>query len=59
MAVTDVMVWDKPYPVTTHRKSKAVWIASGEYRGEHHSSEGRTEGAAIKRWREWAEYKGN
>jgi hypothetical protein len=53
------MVHDKPYEVTTHQKSKTVWIASGEYMGERHSTQDKTEGAAIKRWREWAEYKGN
>jgi hypothetical protein len=54
-----VMVWDKPYAITTYRKSKSVWIASGEYMGKSNSTEGRTEGAAIKRWREWAQYVGN
>jgi hypothetical protein len=54
-----VRVWDKPYPVSTYRKSKSVWIASGEYMGESHSSQDQTEGAAVKRWREWAQYKGN
>jgi hypothetical protein len=50
-----VRVWDKPYTVTTDRKSKSVWIASGEYMGESYSVEDRTEGAAVKRWREWAQ----
>jgi hypothetical protein len=54
-----VIVWGKPYIVTTYKKSKAVWIASGTYMGETHNTEGRSEGAAIKRWHEWAEYKGN
>jgi len=35
-----------------------VWIAHGEYMGESHSTQDRSEGTAAKRWREWAEYKG-
>lgn len=54
-----VMVWGKPYIVTTHQKSKSVWIATGEYMGESKSVQDRSPGAAVKRWCEWAEYKGN
>jgi hypothetical protein len=59
MSVHRVIVWDKPYEVETYRKYKTVWVASGEYEGEFHSTQGQTEGAAIIRWREWAQYKGN
>lgn len=59
MGSTMVVVWDKRYEVTTDRISKSVWRASGDYEGESHSVQDRTEGAAIKRWREWAQYKGN
>jgi hypothetical protein len=54
-----VRVWDKPYTVTTDKLSKSVWRASGEHMGESHSTQDRTQGAAVKRWREWAQYKGN
>jgi hypothetical protein len=54
-----IRVWDKPYPVSTYQRSKSVWVASGEFMDESHSSEDRTEGTSIKRWREWARYKGN
>jgi len=53
-----VVVWGQQYPVTTYQKSKSVWVATGEYMDESHSTEDRTEGAAVKRWREWAQYKG-
>jgi hypothetical protein len=53
-----VRVWDEPHTIETHQKSKSVWVASGEYMGETHSTQDRTEGAAVKRWREWAQYKG-
>jgi hypothetical protein len=58
MSTKIVKVWDTPCEVTTHRKSKSVWIASGTYMGESHSTQGQSEGAAVIRWREWATYKG-
>ncbi len=54
-----VKVWDKPHTVTTNQKSKSVWVCGGEYMGEYHTTEDRSESTAIKRWREWATYKGN
>lgn len=54
-----VMVWDEPYMVSVHSKSKSVWVASGEYLGKFIEVEGRSEGAAIIRWREAATYRGN
>jgi hypothetical protein len=59
MTTTSVMVHGERYDVTTHHKSKSVWIASGEYMGERKSTQDQSEGAAIRCWREWAEYKGN
>ena len=54
-----VSVWGKDCTVTVHRKHNTVWVASGEYKGTTITVEDRTEGAAIKRWREAAEYRGN
>ena len=54
-----VRVWDKPYTVTTYQKTKSVWIAVGEYMGETIQTKGRTKGAAVKRWKERARFKGN
>lgn len=59
MATHRVRVWNKPYEVRTDRLSKTVWRATGEYMDESHSVQDRTEGAAVKRWCEWARYKGN
>ncbi len=53
-----VIVWGEPHDVTTYRKSKTVWICSGEYNGESYIIQDQTEGASVKRWREWAQYKG-
>jgi hypothetical protein len=49
-----VVVQSRPFKVQTYQKSKAVWIASGEYRGEMLAGRGQSEGEAIKRWKEAA-----
>jgi hypothetical protein len=54
-----VIVWGKPQVVSVDRKSKSVWIAVGDYMGEPIAVQDRSEGAALKRWREAATYKGN
>jgi len=47
------------YVVTAERLSPSVWRATGTYMGETHQAQDRREITAVKRWREWAEYKGN
>jgi hypothetical protein len=54
-----VSVWGKPYEISLYRKSKSVWIAVGDYMGTTITVQDRSEGAAIKRWREAAEHRGN
>ncbi|MBB2964733.1 hypothetical protein [Methylobacterium sp. R2-1] len=54
-----VIVWQKPYMISTAQRSKSVWIASGDYEGQSIQTQDRTEGAAIKRWCEAARYRGN
>ena len=54
-----VSIWDNPNIVSVYRKSKTVWIAVGDYVGKHIEVRGQSEGAALNRWREAAEYKGN
>jgi hypothetical protein len=54
-----VDVWGSPHEVSTHQKSKSVWIARGEYMGEQIETKGRTASTAVARWREAARYKGN
>jgi hypothetical protein len=54
-----VLVWDKPYEITVHQKSKSVWIAVGEYMGRRIETKGSSESAAVTHWREAARYKGN
>lgn len=55
---TIVSVLGKPYAISTRQKSKSVWTATGDYDGTRHSTEDRTEGAAVKQWQVWAEYRG-
>jgi hypothetical protein len=54
-----VIVWGEPQEVTVHKVSKSRWVASGTYMGDFKQTKDATEGSAVKRWREWAEYKGN
>jgi len=54
-----VMVWGRPCTVSVYRKSKTVWVATGAYMGESITVQDRSEGTALKRWREAATYKGN
>ncbi len=53
-----VEVWGKSHTVTTRQESKTVWIAVGVYMRETIRTEGRSKGAAIKRWKERAHSKG-
>jgi hypothetical protein len=55
---TTVSIRGKPYDISTRQKSKSLWVASGNYKGIRHSTEDRTEGAAVKQWRVWAEFRG-
>ena len=54
-----VQVWNRPYEVSVHQKSKTVWIAVGDYHGERVETKGRTETQAVAAWREAARYRGN
>jgi hypothetical protein len=54
-----VIVWGEPQEVIVRKVSKSRWVATGEYIGEAKQTKDATESAALKRWREWAEYKGN
>lgn len=59
MAAHTVIVWGKEIRITVERRSKSVWIAAGDYLGKPIEVRDATEGAAINRWREAAEYQGN
>ena len=59
MAAHTVIVWGKEVRITVQRSSKSVWIAAGDYMGKPIQVKNATEGAAVKRWREAAEYHGN
>lgn len=59
MTTITVTVWGQTYEVSVHQKSKAVWVARAEYMGEQIETKGATQGAAVIRWREAAQYKGN
>lgn len=54
-----VQVWGRTYEVSVYRKSKSVCVATGDYEGQSITVQDRSEGSAIKRWREAATYRGN
>ncbi len=54
-----VFVFGEPHPVTVEQKSKSVWVAVGEYKGESIQAQDQSEGSALAGWREAAEYKTN
>jgi hypothetical protein len=49
-----VEVWGQSYEIETQQQSKTVWIAYGDYMGEHIQTKDQTRGAAIQRWRDRA-----
>jgi hypothetical protein len=59
MSKHTVIVCSEPYTIEFYRKYKSVWVASGDYRGTTITVQDQMEGAAVKRWRETAEYRGN
>ena len=59
MGTRVVTVWNERCTVETYQKSKSVWVATGECMGETHSAQDRSEGTALMRWREWAQYTGD
>ncbi len=59
MTTQRVIVWSEPHEITVYKKSKSVWVATGKYKNEAITVQDQTQGAAIKRWREAAKYKGN
>jgi hypothetical protein len=43
-----VRVWDKPHTITVYKTSKTVWVAVGEYNGQHIEVKDRSLKAAEK-----------
>ncbi len=54
-----VYVWNEPIEIDVYQKSKTVWIAVGEYRGQYYEVKRSTPGAAAKAWAEAARYHSN
>jgi hypothetical protein len=45
--------------ITVYQKSKSVWIAVGDYLGEHIEVKDRSRTSAAKAWADVAKYRGN
>jgi hypothetical protein len=54
-----VEVLNKVHKIFVHRKSKGVWIATGEFNGASITVQDKTQSLAVKRWCEAARDKGN
>jgi hypothetical protein len=53
-----VRVWGEAIDIDVEQKSRTVWVAIGEYKGEHHETTDSSAATAAMRWVEWAKYKG-
>lgn len=53
-----VLVWDRPHKVQVYQKSKAVWVATGDYMGRNLLTTDRTAEYALRRWKEAATARG-
>lgn len=58
MSKHKVAVWSRTYEVEVDQRSKTVFIASGDYEGKFIQTKDQSPGAALKRWREAATYRG-
>ena len=52
-----VTIWNRQYELTAHQRSKAAWIARGDFNNEPLEGEGRTPSRAAASWREQARNK--
>jgi hypothetical protein len=52
-----VQVLGKSYIVAIRRKSKTVWIATGQYMGQAIEARGRNEDLAASAWRSASSYR--
>lgn len=57
MGVHTIEAYPETCQVHTYQKSKTVWIASGTFRGEHLQQKARTEQAALRNWKDIAEWR--
>jgi hypothetical protein len=53
-----VEVWDVPHTIMVYQKSKAVWLAVGDYMGRSIEVKAHNESSAVKRWIEAARSRG-
>lgn len=58
MGTHRVTIWNEECELQADKMSKSVWRATGTYKGETYQTTDRTETTAVKRWIEWARYKG-
>lgn len=54
-----VLVLNRSYTVTVHQRAKNRFVAVGDYNGKRIEALDQSAGAALKRWRESAIYRGS
>lgn len=52
-----LLVWGKTHDITVYQESETVWVAVGEYSGEHIEVKAPSENSAAALWREAARYR--
>jgi len=57
MPIHTVEAYPESCQVHAYQKSKTGWIAYGDFMGERPEQTGRTESAALRRWKEIAEWR--
>lgn len=57
MATHTVKAYPETCEVHVYQRSKSVWIASGQFMGEQLEQRGRSESAAVRLWKEIAEWR--
>jgi hypothetical protein len=54
-----VLVSESFHIVSVHQRSKTVWIAAGDYRGERIEAKGASQRSAIAHWWDAARHSGS
>lgn len=57
MSVHTVHAYPETCQVHVYQRSKTVWIASGTFQGQPLQQRGRSEAAAVKAWKDIAEFR--
>jgi hypothetical protein len=57
MSVHTVEAYPETCQVSTYKRGKTVWIATGTFMGEPLQQQGRSEATALRNWKDIAEFR--